>query len=126
MKKYNYELTDYPEIYKHTWCYWGGFINGNSPVTQEIIDNRNDFIKEFRIRKFHSTHTISNLISNLKTLSHNKPTDLDHIETYVTHQKAIIVVISNYGPPVVKSDGHIDSFRSAPAISDICKKIGFK
>ena len=40
----NYEKTEYPEIYMNT--YW---VNFNDYADEEIINNRNNFIKDFEI-----------------------------------------------------------------------------
>lgn len=94
MKKQNYFLTKYPNIYKKT--YWGNLID--SP--QYIIDNRNEFITKNKIRnrKFEIPTYISSVYSGKNDIK-----QFDHIEVYET-KDAYIIVNSPYCESINNND----------------------
>lgn len=50
MDGFNYSATEYPKIFQHT--YWGRFeYDGNHNSCREIIQNRNNFVRDFEIKK---------------------------------------------------------------------------
>ena len=57
----NYAKTKYPKIYKN--CNWGGFIRYES---NNIINNRNKFIEEFKIKKKINNRNTKLINKNLK------------------------------------------------------------
>lgn len=103
---YYCDQTKYPKIYCK--AYWGAF---KGEPSKEILDNRNDFIKEFDIkqyykipqyiRKLHGSKFDKNFWS-----SHFAPHPLpeilppklkvDHIESYKTKDNRCIIVNSPY------------------------------
>ena len=48
----NYNKTNYPEIFKNT--YWGNFDNCGEKE-DEIIENRNTFIEQFKVKNIYKT-----------------------------------------------------------------------
>jgi len=94
--KHYYETTDYPKIYKN--AYWGShqiqtLKNVHYPE-QEIIQNRNDFIKRFEILKYkRPTHRQWEI---QEKLHHN--TRIDHREYYEDRHGRTIYVCSQYDP----------------------------
>jgi hypothetical protein len=95
---HNYEKTKYPNIYKNT--YWGRFKYDDTVIRiqtgdDEIIKNRNDFIKNFKIKKFQRDSIIENMLHPLKNgNSHRK--FLDHVEAYKDDDKNYVVITSPY------------------------------
>jgi hypothetical protein len=49
-QKKNAELTDFPKLFGR--CYWGNSPARSSEETKEIVQNRNDFARRFRLREF--------------------------------------------------------------------------
>ena len=85
--KYNYEMTNCPDIYEG-W-YWSEFKYPEASGP-EIIDNRNRFAAEYNIRK---------IKKDIPEYVEKKcPTDisLDHMEYYMTEDE-YICISSNYG-----------------------------
>jgi hypothetical protein len=83
-------LTEYPKIFIKS--YWG---NGNINIRDNLTDvanNRNDFIKEFNIKKWYDVPVTYDLLLNMR----NTPR-FDHTEYYQTIDKEIIVISSPYG-----------------------------
>ena len=92
---YYYELTKYPKIYERT--YWGCFNNtleDQGETLTKIINNRNNFIIEFGIKR-----NIKRFYDNKKIIITEKfkKDNLDHIEYYETTDNKIIIVSSPYG-----------------------------
>lgn len=83
----NYQLTNYPFIFKNT--YWGNFNNANS----NIIENRNRFVEEFKIKRYNYK------IGHDLKLHYNDPI-FDHVEFYNTIDGKIIIISSPYAPNV--------------------------
>ena len=84
MNKYNYEMTNYPNIYKKS--YWGNKIDN----INSIIYNRNKFIEEFNIIKKirFSPKYINKEFEILEKYNHK--------ECYLTNDKCYILVSSLY------------------------------
>jgi hypothetical protein len=83
----NYELTNYPLIYKKS--YWGLTLIDNND-NKKIIKNRNNFIENFNIIKI--IDKVPQYISN----NYTKSDIFDHIEIYLTNDKKYIIVSSSY------------------------------
>ncbi len=87
----NYDLTDYPKVYKLK--YWGQFTYDERDTNNEILENRNKFIKDYNInvksksQHFHTHHALS---SSTKLYSH-----LDHIECYLENGTKNIIIITS-------------------------------
>ena len=74
-----YECTDYPEIYKKV--YWGNF-NAHSVFREdEMITNRNNFIKLYNIKNVREQYKLDESTWEKCAL---KKKGLDHIELYST------------------------------------------
>jgi len=87
MKKFAYQETNYPEIFKN--IYWGMFEAREFP--QEIYNNRNKLIEEFNILKAHSGQSFHKFFHP----------DLDHKEVYLTKENKVILLYSNYNENMV-------------------------
>lgn len=86
--------TKYPKIYCK--AYWGAF---KGEEDQSIIDNRNEFIKEFNIASYYRMPKY--MIRQYGYLmDRNKSNFFDHIETYKTLDNKCIIVNSPYYTPV--------------------------
>jgi len=84
-----YEHTKYEKIYKKVnW----GTLNGNTAEPDnEIINNRNKFIEDFKIKN------VINMPRSLWSfINTNNNRRFDHVETYKTENKEIIVIVSPY------------------------------
>lgn len=74
-KKYHREYTNYPEIFKGV--YWGGFLG--KPECN-IIKNRNNFVKEFKIyRKSQAKKPRNVSMFDHKELYMSNHTDYDYV-----------------------------------------------
>jgi len=91
MTNYYYSLTNYPNIYNGT--YWGRFDNHNDRLESSIIENRNNFINDFNIKK-----VISSKIPQYirKQIENQDNLDLDHREYYKNNDNKYVVIISPY------------------------------
>ena len=89
----NYEATDYPKIYKNVP--WGGHtIYDTRPLCDEILKNRNDFIKEHGIV---AQKDASGSFHYNKIATKNRYTQLmDHEESYEDAIGRIIYVYSKH------------------------------
>tara|TARA_B110000977_G_C11043561_1_gene479690 strand:+ start:474 stop:896 length:423 start_codon:yes stop_codon:yes gene_type:complete len=85
-----YEYTEYPEIYKKV--YWGNF---RSEVfrEEEMITNRNNFIKTYNVKNVRCGHKLSNKDEKSEVLF-MRERGLDHIELYTTRDGKKIQVCS--------------------------------
>jgi len=84
-----YQLTEYPNIYINT--YWGAFEDTNGLIDDDIILNRNNFIKDFNIK---NKPKLSAWCSRfLNTLPKQF---LDHPEIYRDREKNFVFVTSPY------------------------------
>ncbi len=86
-----YSATQYPQIYSNT--YWGSStLEPYNGITQEIIQNRNNFISNFNISKCAvPPKYIEKQISNELELG-----IIDHLECYKTTDKRYILISSPY------------------------------
>lgn len=94
---YYYQTTDYPKIYKN--AYWGTHKvctrNNDSQYPEaDIIQNRNDFIKQFKIVKYKRPTQRQWEIQESKHCRSR----IDHREYYEDIHKRIIYVCSQYDP----------------------------
>ena len=87
--KYFYDCTKYPRIYDGT--YWGHFSREN--LEQELIDNRNNFINDYHIKRSCKTPKKFDKYVQFK----DEPFLCDHIECYYTTDRKYIIVCSPYG-----------------------------
>ncbi len=74
-----YECTDYPEIYKKV--YWGNFSTDSIFREDEMITNRNNFIKRYNIKNVREQYKLDESVWEKCAL---KKQGLDHIELYST------------------------------------------
>jgi hypothetical protein len=100
--KQNYHATEYPEIYEQT--YWGNFeYNPNHfTSTQEIINNRNKFIKDYCIEKI----VLIKPQFIREMVNRSKRKYLDHVECYKKSSGEYVLVSSPYTERYDKE--HID------------------
>jgi len=90
-KIYYYNLTDYPKIYRTT--YWGNFrYREDNFISKDIIENRNNFIKDFDIK----SHGKS-LPKYMLNKCHKHINVGDHVEKYKTNDNKLIIINSPYG-----------------------------
>ncbi len=82
---YCYEATAYPEIFSKV--YWGHFKS----IDTDIIQNRNDFVKEYDIQRVNKKLPI---ILNNPSFCSSK---YDHFEMYETRSGGCVVITSPYG-----------------------------
>jgi hypothetical protein len=87
-EKQYYEQTKYKNIYKNT--YWGSF---RDILSEEIINNSNNFIKEYDIKSHKPYRNRSKLNRYICGLRHSM---FDHVEYYITNDKDFIVITSPY------------------------------
>ena len=88
------KITKYSKIYSDT--YWGAFkLNDHLESTgiAQIIQNRNQFIEEYNIKKCVS-HNKS--INKYRKILDEEKTKTDHLEFYKTIDDNIIVINSPY------------------------------
>jgi hypothetical protein len=78
-------LTEYPKIYSKT--YWGAF---SKDPEQPIIVNRNLFIKKYNIKIY------KRLNRKMFHFYDYRERILDHVESYITKNKYVIIVTSPY------------------------------
>jgi len=74
-----YECTDYPEIYKKV--YWGNFDADSVFREDEMITNRNNFIKMYNIKNVREQYKLDEYSWEKCAL---RKQGLDHIELYST------------------------------------------
>jgi len=94
MYSYYYDLTAYPKIYKST--YWGTFkLYEEKPDERlnKIIENRNNFIKEFNIKCYEKKLPKYMLMRCEKIINIG-----DHVEKYKTNDNKLIILNSPYEP----------------------------
>jgi hypothetical protein len=94
VKNYYCNMTEYPKIFKNV--YWGNFDNETDKLEQNIIENRNNFVKEFEIvrvknipQKYHKYYNFE------KRYNENKDF-FDHVEEYKTKNNDYLVICSPY------------------------------
>jgi hypothetical protein len=88
-----YERTKYPNIFKGS--YWGGHIQ-DSVGDEEVIENRNQFVTEYGIRRRVSDvpQYIRKILGTYGGRNNNL---LDHIEVYYNfNKKQYVVIVSPY------------------------------
>jgi hypothetical protein len=83
MKKYNYEQTKYPRIFRYT--YWGSFGVSDKTGAPEIIENRNRFVEEYAIK-----------CRSRKSLIDMHYFCFDHLEAYTSDRKELVIIYSPY------------------------------
>jgi hypothetical protein len=104
-----YELTKYPNIFKNT--YWGCF-KGNKDDLDVIVNNRNQFIKDYNIKQ--TAKMTSNVRFDFNTTFYRSPNNeydmidfkrnnyyndhryIDHLEIYKTRDNKMVVLSSPY------------------------------
>ena len=87
-----YQSTQYPQIYINT--YWGSSsLEPYNGITQDIITNRNSFIRDYNINKCvrDPPKYIEKQIQNEVDLG-----IIDHLEYYKTNDKRYILISSPY------------------------------
>ena len=89
-----YELTHYPAIFKH--CYWGSFDRlVNKEITDQIIDNRDNFVSFYKIKCYKMPCYIYRSIYD--EINGKQYHFYDHIECYKTYDNDYILICSPYG-----------------------------
>lgn len=94
MYNYYYDLTDYPKLYKST--YWGTFKCYEEKPDErlnKIIENRNNFIKEYDIKCHEKKLPKYMLMRCEKHINIG-----DHVEKYKTNDNKLIILNSPYSP----------------------------
>lgn len=88
-----YQLTEYPKIYKNV--YWGNFKDTINKINDEknIIENRNNFIREFNIVR---TKNLIKKYNNFGWEESDNDRMFDHSESYIDKDKNYILVVSPY------------------------------
>ncbi len=101
----NYELTKHPAIYSQT--YWGNFDADKNKTQQRLIDNRNQFVIDYNIKRCllngRRPMCVSRYLNRLASGPHRAL--YDHVEVYEARDRAIIVIMSPYG-----DHGIVDGF----------------
>lgn len=93
------ELTEYPKIFKY---YWGNFtVNKHGLIKNkedQIIINRNQFIKEFKIKQKAGRYPKMRLemIYLLRQKLNSRCYEFDHTEFYKTENDELVIVNSPY------------------------------
>ena len=77
-------MTKYPSIFKKS--NWGRTLY--DPNENEIIENRNMFVTNFRVKEYRS-YIPNEFINDLFAIKH-----FDHIEYYVTENRDTIILVS--------------------------------
>lgn len=86
----NYEKTNYSKIYKY--IYWGWFdYEENKVTTQEIINNRNNFIRDFGIKGIANSQVTARKFLELFDRKFR-----DHTEIYKNDRNEFVIVCSPY------------------------------
>lgn len=88
------KCTEYPKIYNNT--YWGGFelkYNENESY-KDIFENRNDFIKLYKIKKCVQIPRRNPVKRELEKIGQS---NLDHVECYLTIDSKYAIISSPYG-----------------------------
>jgi len=102
----NRQITNVNKIYKGS--YWGSIeYNPNkSYCKKEILDNRNNFIVDYNIKKRVSQLPIRRC--NKYLLCRNNPKNVsshfDHVEYYYTHNKQYVIIASPYNGSSTMND----------------------
>jgi hypothetical protein len=108
-----YEKTKYPAIYKNV--YWGWFDTAKEKYSEEIINNRNQFIERNNIKG--TCH-----FKSLSERSNWFQCELDHKEMYRGRDDRIFLLYSNYdrdragittAKPFKGFRGHADLYHAA-------------
>ena len=88
------ELTQYPHIFD---CYWGNFEVECNDIPSLIIENRNNFVKEFNIKKLkYLPRYKQKLMGKTNIYDRNTNRFYDHTEVYYTNDKKYVLVSSPY------------------------------
>jgi len=85
--------TNYPKIYGAT--YWGAFNINSNPISDTIIQNRNEFISKYNISNI-KTRPIKKIVDYISKLQ-NGNLLYDHIEVYITNDNKYLILNSPYG-----------------------------
>lgn len=83
------EKTDFPKLFKST--YWGRCEYDESEKTNEIIQNRNWFAKEYNLQG--RKKETQQIMKRIKELPENLN---DHPEYYVNTKKEKVIIVSPY------------------------------
>ena len=87
-----YTHTNYPKIFNQT--YWGAFDNSKNKLEEEIIENRNQFIRTYNIKDIKAKSKVPAYIN--KFIDRNAYPFLDHTEVYITKDNNYIAISSPY------------------------------
>jgi len=90
MSQQNYEITNHPKIFKHT--YWGKFETYPGYPLPEIVSNRNDFIREQCIVKQKDPH--ANFYHIMREGNYSQL--MDHSESYEDDMGRLVHVYSKH------------------------------
>jgi hypothetical protein len=91
-RDYYYTHTNYPKIFNQT--YWGAFDNSKNKLEEEIIENRNKFIRTYNIKDIKSKSKVPAYIN--KFIDRNAYPFLDHTEVYITKDNNYVAISSPY------------------------------
>jgi len=98
IRKRNREMTNFNRIYKGN--YWGSIVYNplNSYCKKEIIDNRNNFIVDYNIKKRVTQLPIRRSQKHLLCRRSPKSVNslFDHVEYYYTHDNQYVIIFSPY------------------------------
>jgi len=93
-----YEFTKYKKIYSQT--YWGNYpyIDVNKIALDSVLDNRNNFIEEFNIKKVKNRSELPARIQkkNIFIYDSNLLILQKHREIYLLDNKKYLILISPY------------------------------
>ena len=84
--------TKYPNIFLSS--YWGNFKFKEGDEKEDIFNNRNKFVEDYKIKKYSSLIWMENYKSFLSSKKYKS----DHVELYQTKDNKFIILNSPYCP----------------------------
>ena len=94
MTPYYYDMTEYPKIFKNS--HWGNFDRYKKHKIEDIITNRNNFVKEFEIVKKKDIPKKYHKYFNFEKRNDEHRPFYDHVEEYKTKNNNYLVICSPY------------------------------
>ena len=88
-------FTKYPKIFT---CYWGSAILDKDDIKDEIIENRNKFVEEFKISRLKTCPAgLDKYLGEYGFFTHRSINKYyDHRECYYTKDNSYVLVMSPY------------------------------